>query len=187
MDTENSRKETERSRKFWIHVESKLLVNTNIKAERAPERAPERAHFVPLRPVPAVLKNGCRRLVVNALLDDASTKTYINGDVAAGLGLEGTVQKITFNVLNGGKDSFQTMPVELDLHSVDGKTITRISTFTATSVTGNMQPVDWKRQGCKVETSARHQFSKPRSPTGNGYADWDRLCRVTLFSQRCLW
>ena len=55
-----------------------------------------------LRNVPVVVKNGGRRLVLNALLDDASTKTYINGDVAADeLGLEGTMQRITVNVLNG--------------------------------------------------------------------------------------
>ena len=61
----------------------------------------EQGHFVALRTVPVVVENGGRRLVLNALLDDASTKTYINGDVAADeLGLEGTMQKITVNVLN---------------------------------------------------------------------------------------
>ena len=41
-------------------------------------------------------------MVVNALLDDANRKTYINGNVAAVLGFEETVQQITANVLNGG-------------------------------------------------------------------------------------
>ena len=34
-----------------------------------------------------------RKLQVNALLDDASTKTYINADVAAELELQGCLQK----------------------------------------------------------------------------------------------
>ena len=36
-----------------------------------------------LRTIPVILKNGRRKLKVNALLDDASTQTYVNADVAA--------------------------------------------------------------------------------------------------------
>ena len=43
--------------------------------------------FAVLRTVPVILKNGNRRIEVNALLDDASTRTYLNSDVAAQLGL----------------------------------------------------------------------------------------------------
>ena len=43
--------------------------------------------FVVLRTVPVFLKNGNRRIKVNALLDEASTKTYLNADVTAELGL----------------------------------------------------------------------------------------------------
>eukprot|EP00795_Rhopilema_esculentum_P003688 gene3688-14951_t len=52
-----------------------------------------------LRTIPVVLKNGCRRLKLNALLDDASTQTYVNEDVAAELGLNGTFETIKVNVL----------------------------------------------------------------------------------------
>ena len=57
--------------------------------------------FVALRTVPVILKNGNRRIEVNALLDDASTRTYLNSDVAAQLGLQGEYQRVTVNVLNG--------------------------------------------------------------------------------------
>ena len=80
----------------------------------ATTKAPEPAKYLALRTVPVVVKNGERRIIVNALLDDGSTKTYINGDVAAELGLEGSTQLITVNVLNGEEDSFETMPVEFD-------------------------------------------------------------------------
>ena len=49
----------------------------------------EAPSFVALRTVPVILKNGNRRIEVNALLDDASTRTYLNSDVAAQLGLQG--------------------------------------------------------------------------------------------------
>ena len=58
------------------------------------EQATERSHttvtsqsaqprFVALRTVPVFLKNGTRRIEVNASLDEASTKTYLNANVAA--------------------------------------------------------------------------------------------------------
>ena len=69
-----------------------------------------------LRAVPVILKNGGRKLVVNAPLDDASTKTYVNSDVAAELGLQGESRKVTVNVLNGQEDTFET-PVECGIES----------------------------------------------------------------------
>ena len=62
-----------------------------------------------------VLKNGHKRRIVNALLDDASTKTYLNVAVAAELGLQGIPQKVTVNVLNNKVDTFETTPVKLEL------------------------------------------------------------------------
>ena len=49
---------------------------------------------VALRTVTVYLKNGDRKLKINALLDDASTETYINADVAVELGLQGHPQKV---------------------------------------------------------------------------------------------
>ena len=49
---------------------------------------------VSLRTVTVYLKNGDRKLKINALLDDASTETYINTDVTVELGLQGHPQKV---------------------------------------------------------------------------------------------
>jgi len=46
-----------------------------------------------LRKTPVYLKNGSRKLRVNALLDNASTKTYISSDVAAKIGLQGRLHR----------------------------------------------------------------------------------------------
>jgi len=42
-----------------------------------------------LRTIPVYLNNGSRKMKVNALLDDASTRSYNNSDVAAELSLQG--------------------------------------------------------------------------------------------------
>ena len=75
---------------------------------------------------------------VNALLDDASTKTYINTDVAAELGLRGCLQKVNVSVLNGKVETFETSPVECVIESLDGKSCFKVTAFTANRVTGNM-------------------------------------------------
>ena len=76
--------------------------------------------YIALRTVPIILKNGDRSLRVNAFLDRASTKSYVNSDVVAELGLKGRT-KVTVNVLNGQIETFETKPVSFELQSVDGK------------------------------------------------------------------
>ena len=57
--------------------------------------------FIALRSVPVMVKSGGNSIKVKSLLDDASTRTYINSDVAAELGLQGKTERVTVNVLNG--------------------------------------------------------------------------------------
>ena len=80
---------------------------------------------------------------VNALLDEASTKSYVNSDVAAELGLKGKTEKITVNVLNGQIETFETKPVRFELQSVDGKVIFKVNAYMASRVTRDMNVIDW--------------------------------------------
>ena len=52
------------------------LTTVTLKPSEAP-------HFVAFGTVPVILKNGNHRLEVNALSYDASTRTYLNADIAA--------------------------------------------------------------------------------------------------------
>ena len=110
-----------------------------------------RADYVGLRTVPVVLKNEDRWMTAIALLDDASTKTYINTDVATELGLKGNKEQVTINVLNGQLETFETMPVNFELESVNGNVNAsvngdvKVSAYTTNRVTGNMTVVDWNR------------------------------------------
>ena len=105
--------------------------------------------FVALRTVPVILKNGNRRIELNALLDDASTRTYLNSNVAAQLGLQGEYQRVSVNVLNGRVEAFKTMPVELEVESVDGQFTRKISALTTDRVTGNLRIIDWRKESNK--------------------------------------
>ena len=98
---------------------------------------------IALRTIPVYLKNGTRKIKVNALLDDASTKTYINSDVAAELGLQGQLQRVNVSVLNGRIETFETSPVECTTESLDGKSKLRITALITERVIEDMKAIDW--------------------------------------------
>ena len=98
---------------------------------------------IALRTIPVYIKMLIKNLQVSALLDDANTKTYINVDVAAELGLQGCLWKVNVSVLNGKVETFETSPVECVIESLDGKSCSKVTAFTANRVTGNMRVSDW--------------------------------------------
>ncbi|PFX21661.1 hypothetical protein AWC38_SpisGene13841 [Stylophora pistillata] len=156
-----------------VLAESEIINEMTLTLPQDPvEQATERSHttltsqivqprFLALRTVPVFLKNGYRRIKVNAMLDDASTKTYLNADVAAELGLQGHPQSVTLNVLNGQVETFETMPVEVELESLDGNLKVTISAFTAERVTGNMKVIDWGKYAVNCTHLKGIQFPNP--------------------------
>jgi len=98
---------------------------------------------IALRKMPVYLQNDGRKLRVNTLLDDASTKTYINSDVAAEMGLHGRLQKVNVSVLNGQLESFEAAPFKCIIESLDWKTSFKVTAFTTGKVTGNMRAINW--------------------------------------------
>ena len=95
------------------------------------EGAPTRAHTATskqeavtedysLRTVPMWLKANDRKVKVNAILDDGSNETFLNEEVAGILGLKERYQTVTVNVLNNEVETFQSMPLEVTVESLDG-------------------------------------------------------------------
>ncbi|XP_067667337.1 uncharacterized protein [Haliotis asinina] len=125
---------------------------------------PDKSTLLSLRTIPVVLKSGPNRIVVNALLDDASTQTYINEDVSSQLGLVGQVRNISVNVLNGQSENFQTTTVQFGLESMDGSVDLMMSALTTTRVTGQMQVVDWQKHSKRWSHLQDIQFPKVKAP-----------------------
>ena len=120
-----------------------------------------RTDFIALRTVPNILKNGDRSLKVNALLDEASTKIYLNADVTAELGLQGRTEKVTVNVLNGQIETFETKPVSFELLSVDRKVNMNVTAYTANRVTGEMPVIHWNEYSTKWPYLRKIYFPVP--------------------------
>ena len=98
-----------------------------------------------LRTVAVNLVSGNKRVRVNALLDYCSTSTYINGDVAAHLGLEGTPDHLDVHVLDGGTSSLDSSIVSFTVESTDGRIRKQSSAHTTNRVTGEMEVINWNK------------------------------------------
>ena len=99
-----------------------------------------------MRIIPVILSNAKNKLALNALLDDESTKSYVNSDVAFQLETRGTVQKIQVGVLNGKVETLDGMQVKLMVKSLDGKVKEEISVLTVKQVTGGMKVINWNNR-----------------------------------------
>ena len=122
------------------------------------------SHFAPsvteLRTVPVIVSSDTKKIKINALLDDWSTKSYINSDIAAELGIQTVTQKVKVNVLNGNTETFETMPVSVKLESLNGQCQVDMSVFTADKVTGNLKAVNWSDYKNKWDHLKQIQFPK---------------------------
>lgn len=135
LSAENKTEENvEKIHEGEIHTSHTASIRENMQQQK---------WFISLRTVPVILKHGAKKIVVNALLDDGSTKSYINRDVASELGLQGENQQVTIGVLNGQTEIVNTKSVQVRLESIDGKVTTDIEAFTVKRVTGNLKPINW--------------------------------------------
>ena len=125
----------------------------------------QRPDYIALRTVPVILRNGDRSIKVNALLDDGSTKSYINADVAAELGLQGKTEKVVVNVLNGQVETFESKPVDFELYSTNGSVNMKVNAYTANKVTGDMGVFDWNK--CKNRWPYLKNIAFPHSTKRN--------------------
>ena len=102
------------------------------------------SELVSLRTVPVWIKGNRKKVKVNAVLDYAITGTFLNEEIAIALGLQSAYERVTVRVLNETVESFDTMPVEIILESVDSQTSMALNVYTCPrKVTGSYQAVNW--------------------------------------------
>ena len=101
---------------------------------------------VSLRTAPVWLSANGRKIKVNALLDDASSVSYVNEELAGALGLSARYEQVVVNVLNESVETFDSMPVNMTLESCDGNVRLPFKALTCPRrVTGSYKAVDWSK------------------------------------------
>ena len=99
--------------------------------------------IISMRVIPVMLTAGDKQVCVNALLDDASTDSYITERAADELGLVGNTRSLTVSVLNGGTETFTTTPVTMGLSSVAGDVSTTLDAYTTDRIITSQRAADW--------------------------------------------
>lgn len=99
-------------------------------------------NYVALWTVPIIVKVGRKEIKINTILDDGSTTSYLNKDVAAKLGVTGEKETVEVNVLNGRSETLNTMNVGFILQSTSRNL--EIPMTTVREVTGKLEPVNWR-------------------------------------------
>ena len=115
-----------------------------------------------LRTVPVWLKVNDRKVKVNAMLDDGSNETFLNEEVAGVLGLKERYQTVTVNVLNNEVETFQSMPLNVSIESLDGEFSKDIKVKTCPKrVTGNYKVENWKQSKNRWTHLTKCDFAEP--------------------------
>jgi len=101
--------------------------------------------IIALRTIPVIIEHNGVEIEVNALLDEASTQTYINKNVVNKLGISdnSSTFKLSVNVLNGSLSSIETQRVSFKLK--DHKKLSEffIEALTVDDVTGTLPALNW--------------------------------------------
>ena len=122
-----------------------------------------------LRTVPVWVKGNGKKLKVNAILDDASNESFMNEEVAGLLGLKATWQTVQVRVLNDSVETFKSMPLQIEIESVDRQFTKTIDVQTCPkAVTGSYRVVDWNSYQKNWPHPSQCNFP---IPSEDGFAD----------------
>ena len=122
-----------------------------------------------LRTVPVWVKGNGKKVKVNAILDDASNESFMNEEVAGLLGLKATWQTVQVRVLNDSVETFKSMPLQIEIDSVDRQFTKTIDVQTCPkAVTGSYRVVDWNSYQKNWPHLSQCKFP---IPSEDGFAD----------------
>ena len=101
--------------------------------------------WISLRTIPVILEKNGRMIKVNALLDDASTVSYVSERVSTELCLEGCQRKMPIMVVGGKTEEINTRMVKMRIKNVDGTLNREFNALSLKTVTGDMRVIDWRK------------------------------------------
>ena len=119
---------------------------------------------IALRTVPVIIKAESKRIQINALLDDGSTSTYVNNHIVDHLQITGTRQTVNMEVMNGNTTTITTMPVDLQIESLDGQCKQSICAYTPDHVFGKMEEIKWTDYSHNLSHMENIPFPKIEGP-----------------------
>ncbi|XP_022806104.1 uncharacterized protein LOC111343209 [Stylophora pistillata] len=108
------------------------------------------------------MKANGRKVKINAVLDDTSDEPFLNEEVAGVLGLQEPFKKVQVHVLNDIVETFQSIPLQIEIESVYGRWSQEIGVKTCPQkVTGSYRVVNWNKHQDKWPHMTQCGFPKP--------------------------
>ena len=98
-----------------LHIDEKSMVTQNCSSSASISPVSSQ------RTVPVTLSSGSQNIRINALLEDGSTLSYVNRNVAAALGLKGLKETLNVQVLNGRSEVIDSEHVSVELADTEGR------------------------------------------------------------------
>lgn len=144
---------------YWMHDEKPISIslntrevehmrseNTSLVTAGNIDKQDER-HWISLRTVPVILSLGEKEIEINALLDDASTLSYVSERVARELNMSGPESILPVGVIGGRTEKMRVRMVSCNLGSEDGKIKKEIKLLAVDNITGNSKVINWREAG----------------------------------------
>ena len=118
--------------------------------------------IIALRTLSTTIKCGNQKLEVNILLDDGSTQSFINEELAEELKLHSKNERdITINVLNGNMKTFSSADVQFEIYDTKRENTFTINAMTSRNVVGDLRAIDWTIHASKYPHLENLTFAKP--------------------------
>ena len=122
--------------------------------------APAPTEQVSFMTVPVILVNGHERRRVVALLDPASSASYVKEEVAKQLRLNGPSHRLEASVIGGANVSGMRHNVKVTLESVEGGLTADFDAWVMPTVTGTVTLVPWREPAGKWRNLQDLPFAK---------------------------
>ena len=135
VDTTTSQESTHVTDAIKVTEEESAMISSSCSSQSA----------VALRTIPVRLSNGTgSSIIVNALLDDASTRTYVSNQVAGTLNLDGPKRTLIIGKLNGQEETIQTRLVSCTISDLDDAMTSELSACTVEKPAGRLKATKWQ-------------------------------------------
>ena len=131
---------------YWLHSfptlkgpEKEVLNQTTVSViAKGINTGSQARRWLSLRTVPVMLSNGQRKIEVNALLDDASTISYISTKVKDELELEGSPSNLPVSVIGGKNQRLDAIEVFMTLGDIKNTFSRRFRALALDNVVGKI-------------------------------------------------
>ena len=99
---------------------------------------------------------------INAILDDGSTQSFINQDIAEFIGLDDSnIEQMDIDMLNNNRSTLLTQEISFEIQNITTKSSFEMLACTTENVCGNLKAVNWNNHKYNFPHLSEVLFNTP--------------------------